>query len=372
MEPAQAATYPAQRGPGLYAIPQPQSAEEAVLLTLSYFDSLGLAVTAFEIWHNLIRYRASYREVLEILSSQGLKKKIVIDRGFYSLRGRALIEKRFAKNKISDRKWRKARRYARWLSIVPFVTSVSVVDSVAYGKAKPKSDIDLFVVTKPGRIWTARIATTGLMHVLGHRRHGKRIKDRACLSFYATDQALDFSALKIEGGDLYLGNWLFVLGTIWQRRTKDQPSLAKRLLEKNEWASILFPQRDLSPLSRRRRVEPFVSVFGRIPQATAEIILKTRLGGWLEQRVRRVQLKYMHKNAPTEIKTNTSHILISDDMLKFHEQDRRHWFRKKTLATYRSLLAKEDISTVAETPELSNVGLIKQSIGQSITAPSNL
>src|SRR3990172_6346966 len=157
----------------LAAFPKPRSLTEALVLTLAYFDALGMAVTAFEIWQNLIRFKASYAEVLEELTKKPLASIVTEARGFYSLRrprdevesggihpGYEQIEQRFEKNKLSEFLWRRARSTAQWLTLVPFVRSISVANNVALDNAHPGSDIDLFITVQPGRLWTARFFVT--------------------------------------------------------------------------------------------------------------------------------------------------------------------------------------------------------------------
>lgn len=67
------------------------------------------------------------------------------------------------------------------------------------------SDIDLFVETAPGMLWTGRVMTTLFFSLLGVRRHGKYVKGRFCLSFFAVENA-DLGKVAIEE-DAYLYEW---------------------------------------------------------------------------------------------------------------------------------------------------------------------
>jgi hypothetical protein len=345
-------------------IPEPATLEDAVLLTLSYYDALGLPATAFEVWQNLIKFRASYLEVVRAMERLPLKSLLTVDRGYYSLRDLDHIETRFTKQKVSEMRWRKARRTARWLAAVPFVTSVSVVNNVALNNANASSDIDLFITVKPGRLWTARLLVTALTNLLRRRRHARRIADRICLSFYVTDSAYNFEKLAVNGGDVYLAHWIFNLGTLWQRRGRQSPQ--QELDRHNPWIHQIFTQREFSPVSPRRQVGRVWSWVVRLAQAPLELVLQTRLGNWVEAKVRAFQLGWMHKTVPTEIKTPTSHILITDDMLKFHEQDRRLWFRERMLASYKTLRLGHELVASLEIPSI-HAGLFVKPIGATIT-----
>jgi hypothetical protein len=76
------------------------------------------------------------------------------------------------------------------------------------------SDIDLFVVTSPRRLWTVRILMTLVFQLLGVRRYGKKIAGRLCLSFFSTTDGLDMSEIALDGGDPYLATWVKYLSPI--------------------------------------------------------------------------------------------------------------------------------------------------------------
>ncbi|MFO0704827.1 MAG: hypothetical protein U0517_02495 [Candidatus Andersenbacteria bacterium] len=345
------------------ALVQPKTVREAVALTLAYCDAQGLVATAFDVWYNLIRYQASYGAVLSALQELVAESRLITQDGYYSLRGLDAIEARQLRHKVSEYKWRRARRVARLLSLVPFVQAVSVVDSVALNKAKPQSDIDFFIVTTPGHLWAARMCATALTQALRLRRHGTHVRDRACLSFYATSDALALQNLSIAGGDLYLAQWVYLVSPLWQRAGFD---LTQQLIQHNPWAAELFPQRATGTVSDRRTVEPGLARLTRPFQWTLETLLAKRLGRWVETKLRTLQLRYMHKTLPTEIKNRSSHIVINDRMLKFHEQDRRTWFRERTLATYQRLLAREPLNLSLDDVRFASGGLLVQPIGATL------
>jgi len=291
---------------------------------------------------------------------------VVQERGFYSLRDNDHIESRFTRNKISEQKWRRAKRVASWLVLVPFVTSVSVVDSVALDKATAKSDIDFFITVQSGRLWLTRLLVTGLTQILRYRRHGSHVADRVCLSFYATNQALELAAIAIPQGDLYLADWIFALGNLWCMPGFD---VQQALIKRNPWAATLFPQRRISKLAARRCVPARYARLARYWQRLLEKMLSARLGVYLEKKARRFQSSWMKKTIPTELKTPTAHILINDQMLKFHEQDRRLWLREKTLATFAALKAGRRQELNDDVPYKTPTGLTIQPVGAT-TIPS--
>ncbi|MFO0702298.1 MAG: hypothetical protein U0514_00220 [Candidatus Andersenbacteria bacterium] len=349
----------------LSLLPRPVCLQQAILLSLSYLDALGIAPTAYEVWRCLPKWQASYGEVYRLLQTDPLLKTVTHrDRGHLSLRNLEHIEQRIQRGKVSEFKWRRARSTAALLSLVPFVTSISVANTVSMGVAKPTSDVDLLITVQPGRMWTARMLVTGVVFGFGRFRRKSHVANRMCLSFYLADDALNLQPLALAGDDPYLAHWIASLGPVWERRGW---SLGHALALANPWTQALMPNLAPQRPSDRRRVPAAVDSTTQPLRLLAEKILGGPRGDRLEVRLRTRQLHRMQKTAPTELRTPTQHIVISDSVLKFHEQDRRTWFRERTIATYRRLLAGELPQLSNEQPELSTAGLVIQPVGATVS-----
>lgn len=106
--------------------------------------------------------------------------------------------------------------------------------------ADEDSDIDLFIETVPGMIWTGRVVATVFFSVLGIRRHGNKVKGRFCLSFFAAEGA-DFGGLAIED-DAYLYEWARRLVAVdGGSRGEGLPETSpfENVLGRNRWSSAL-------------------------------------------------------------------------------------------------------------------------------------
>jgi predicted nucleotidyltransferase len=99
----------------------------------------------------------------------------------------------------------RAKKYCRALVKFPAIRRIWVCNSLSMNAADADSDIDLFVETAPGRIWTGRAVTTLFFALLGVRRHGNKVRGRFCLSFFAAEGA-DFGKIAIPD-DVYLSEW---------------------------------------------------------------------------------------------------------------------------------------------------------------------
>lgn len=109
------------------------------------------------------------------------------------------------------------------LELFPQILLVALCNSRAMGEADENSDIDLFIIAKKGNLWTVRFIVTALTSMLGVRRsntHGlqkgtpeyiKRTKDRFCLSFFITEEAMNFDRIRLQPNDPYLDRWIYTL-----------------------------------------------------------------------------------------------------------------------------------------------------------------
>ncbi len=348
---------------------QPNTLQEAILLTLAYFDAQGMALTMFEIWQNLILWQTGFLELKKAIETDPIiKKRLTEKNGFYSIRGEEQIRTRFANQKISEMRYRKARSTAHWLSVVPFITSVSVVNTVALGNANRDSDIDLFITVKSGHIWLTRLLTTGVVQLLGRRKTDRRHANRVCLSFFAVDMALSFDQLSIPGGDPYLASWIQNIAPLYQSK---KFNILGELNANNAWAAKIFPNYRMGELSKRRQVSKMVITITQPIKVLSEKIFGTKLGKKLEKKVQAKQVKRMGKVIPYRHHTRTSHVIISDEMLKFHEEDKRVWFRDKMLTTFTKLINGEELgdsNLQTEIPHVSSGGLFVQPVGETVEA----
>lgn len=179
---------------------------------------------------------------------------------------------------------RRAEKFCRILVKFPGIRRIWVCNSLSMNAADGDSDIDLFVETSPGMLWTGRVMTTLFFSVLGVRRHGKYVKGRFCLSFFAVENA-DLGKVAVEN-DAYLYEWARRLVSVDGKELAGQPPES--------------PSKPERPSALARGAEAvFKALF--LPKTLREY---ERLGKpW--------------------------GIVISDEFLKFHPEDRRIEIREE-------------------------------------------
>lgn len=168
---------------------------------MTYYDVMDMPLSAFEIWKHLISQATDRTTVVEPCTLGEVWAQLAPDMrserleehdGFYHLRGRAeLVARRIQAEKISVEKLRRLRRLSRFLAWIPYLRMLGATGSVAMKNSARESDWDLFVVLRSGKIWSGRTLLTGLLHAVRKRRHGKKIRDRACLNYFVTEDNLE-------------------------------------------------------------------------------------------------------------------------------------------------------------------------------------
>jgi len=86
---------------------------------------------------------------------------------------------------------RRARLAGKVLAYVPFLRLAALNGSVVRGEENPKSDVDILIIARAGRLYTCRAFAILLIHLTGWRRHGKKLAGRICLNCYLNDKNPD-------------------------------------------------------------------------------------------------------------------------------------------------------------------------------------
>jgi len=108
---------------------------------------------------------------------------------------------------------KKTIKYIKYIKWIPGIQMIGVCNSVSMNAATNKSDIDLFIITSPNKIWLVRIFITAIFQILGVRKTKNKHAWKFCLSFFVTTKWLDFSNFALEN-DIYLYFWTIYLKPI--------------------------------------------------------------------------------------------------------------------------------------------------------------
>lgn len=294
----------------------------AIVKTLAFFDVFDYPLTVHEIHKWLFMPDGDYTitNILEALDFGELQKKIQCEDGFYFLSGRqTIIETRRRRYLVAEKKYRIALRAASIIRFLAYVDMIAVCNNSGYSNARPQSDIDFFILVRSGRIWWTRLMVTIVVNALGLRRHGTSISNRVCLSFYLSSSKKNISDLAKTPLDPYFFYWLVTLVPLYNI------NVYKSFFDDNIWVKKYIPNAR-HYLTTQMRSVPDTKMnmwYRRLDEA----VMNTSVGNVLNKISRFIQQKKMEHNihsAATEPNTN---VIINDDMLKFHENDRRELYR---------------------------------------------
>ncbi len=300
------------------------SLKNSITATLRLYDCFERPLTGFEIYKSLIKSENTDKafSLIEIL--QALKDivnsnpEIEAFGGFYCLKGKTiLIAKRIEKEKKSIAKWHKAKKITKILQFVPYIKMIAISGSLALSNTKPASDLDFFIVAKTSKIWLCRLFTILLTQTLGLRRHGQKIKDRACLNSYITQKALE-----IKTRDLYSASEYLQLIPLWGLEVYQD------FKKNNSWIGEYFFYYSFKKTVNQRAIKN--GFFAEIFRPVIEIMLDNQMGDWLEQLAARYQKGKIIRNPKTS--WQNSQIIFGDDCLIFHPMPKATIVKKAMLS----------------------------------------
>ena len=226
--------------------------EAAVFATVAYSDVFDMPAHVADVGRFLVHASASGDKVAAAVSD-------LVDRGVLErsgdlvlLPGREMVLDVHAdRTARAVRMWPQARRWSRVLGRLPFVRMVAVTGGLACDSVEDYDDIDLFLITAPGRLWLTRLAVVTVVRVVGIR--GPEL----CPNFIVSTDALELDVRTQYVARELAQTVPLVGGDLW-----------REMLRANEWYLDHLPnaearsQPDIasgSPGTLRRAVERFIA-----------------------------------------------------------------------------------------------------------------
>jgi len=301
--------------------------DRSILRALIYFDHKDYPLTVVEVCRWLYLPDCGPEEcdlakVKDALAhSQELKEHVETKEGFYYLNGRSeLVVIRRRRNGRVAKQLKKTARIVKLLRLFPPIRLIAVTSSVSFGCVKKNSDIDLFIITRQDQIWLARFLAAGLLKLLNQRPTARHKRDRFCLSFFITEDALAIEHGAFGSDDILYHYYLQSILPIY-----DPDNLHDRFRLDNDWLYKYIPNADqhnqvVTKLSRPWWLKAWHNFFDVITFP----FVRGPMGEWyvaLQNKILPRQLKSM-ANVDTSV-------VLSDTMLKFYDKDIRRQIAKK-------------------------------------------
>ncbi len=310
----------------------------SVLRALAFFDMFDFPLTLSEV-HSGLDAKCDFQELAFFVDKLVLGDVIKKDRGFYFLKDRVgIVENRIKQYNLVQKKYKLAKRAARLFKYINGVKLAAVCNNFSY---QEKSDIDFFIITGAGRIWLTRFLVTVAAQVFGLRRHGKKITDRICLSFYVSEKGMGLEELMLKDNanpriyandansnyancsltDPYFTYWVPDLMPFYD------DGIMNKFWEVNSWVRELLPNASLPVVNPRFLV--YDNLFSLVWKKINGIWFEGAAGNFLDNVLKKLQMKKMAFNTHSLAKAHDSRVVISDEVLKFHEEDRREEYKRK-------------------------------------------
>lgn len=298
--------------------------ERSATAPIVYFDVFNYPLTLMEIWRYSFGKNISLNSVDNILRNLQTKNIIESREGFFCLKNRTEnIKSRRNNFLLAERKFKKARQFTAWLRRVPGVRAVAVCNSLSYSNAPDESDIDFFIITEPGKIWSARFWSVALTKFFGGRPAPDKLRDTICLSFFIATDNLNLEQIILpalrekEYSDIYLIYWINQLVPLYEEGDEFANFFAA-----NNWTKKHLPNIINYYAVPRRRLKPA----GRFTKKIIEVILAN---SFLENFYKNYQKKVMPEKLKELAERGDTRVVINDRMLKFHAADRRAEFARE-------------------------------------------
>ncbi len=192
---------------------------------------------------------------------------------------------------------------------IPEIKDILLVNSYSLGALKPTSDIDLVVICEPKLLWWARLKLTAALEKAGLRRKPGNIEEQICLSFFVTADNINMQEIALPE-DLYLHYWLANVIPLFGKHHTDW-------LRQNQWVKKMLPALTTKGSHVLKNKQ-----FSFVPYLANQLV--------------RIPMLARSRTKAKALGPESS-IIISDTMLKFHNEDRRTLYRDTTMAELDSL-----------------------------------
>jgi len=346
--------------------------KEAIVKTIAFFDIFDFPLTDFEVWKFLYvgvetQNFASLRKVKNVLESNRIDDILENKDGFYFLQGRdEIIKIRQDRYIYTDRKFKKALRVMQVFKFIPWLKMAAVSNIMGAHNLRDGSDIDFFIITERKRVWLTRFFCVVLAKILRLRPRPGKTRDKICLNFYISEEAMDLKNLMLNSSiilsgaknfveenklrdpclparfaiasarragrlhsvqddkevyDIYFIYWLAGLVPIYNNN-----SAYEKFIANNDWLKEYLPNWRMKNIAGRRLIKRDDFSFYRD-------IMDLLFGG-LEKNFQSWQIKLMPA-ALKELKNIGRQVAINDQIIKMHANDRREEYRKRWIEKIR-------------------------------------
>jgi hypothetical protein len=258
-------------------------ARQAILRALAYSDVFDYPPSTSELSLFLEAPAISQTLFEQTLQELLMTKTLILDGERVMLAGHEQLAKIWRlRQQHSAGKWRAARRFTALIRCLPFVHMVAITGSLAAHNADASADIDLFLITAPGRVWLTRAMTILIV------RLAALYKVTLCPNYLVAADALEMSE-----HNLYTAHELVQMqplyGAHWHHRLRTC----------NQWTLDYLPNAGIASSPDFLPLDHLPSL-ARLLKRVGEYLLAGRVGAALERWEMRRKVRKLQGQAPDE------------------------------------------------------------------------
>lgn len=268
----------------------------AIAEAVAYADVFDYPLTPMQIRRYLAYRPATLAEVeTALVDDPWLASRVERHDGFVCLAGRSeIIALRQTRQEYARSLWRAGRRLAWAVAHLPFVRMVAMIGSLSMDNVRAADDdIDLFVVTAPGRLWLTRAIVIGVVRLAAIGRLD------LCPNYMLSSRRLAMTT-----DDLFTAHELAQMVPLYGK------DCFAALLAANQWIERYLP--NATPQNGDLRD---LGWGGFVFQRLAEFFLNGWLGNTLEQRLQARKLTELRREA---MAAGGNEVMLDAEVCKGH------------------------------------------------------
>jgi hypothetical protein len=218
-----------------------------------------------------------------------------VDGWFFPAGRRDLVGIRARRERVSRDLLARDGRILHLIAGLPFVRMVAVSGSLAHLNAEGSADLDLFVITAPGRVWSVTLTALVIAKLLGIRKH-------ICMNYVLSE-----GAMSIDPQDLFSANQIIHLRPTYGRH------VFERFVKSNEFVRAYYPNFELQTIGTASDRQGLKAVLERaLSLGPAQLA---------EQLARAVYRWHLHRKAVTW--QSRDQVKLEPECLKLHTSSHR-------------------------------------------------
>ena len=218
------------------------------------------------------------------------------------------------KSEYMDEYLKEVKRLKSTFQSIPFVEQIFLCNSISFNALDKNSDIDVFIIAEPWRIWTVKFWSMILFTLKWAKRIWKRSRKKICLSFFITSDSQNLYPISLPTLDIYLAYRIAHLVLIYQ----PDEEVNNSFFENNKRVKWILPN-----YQEKQTISLWINPFHW--NTKFKDIIET-LWDWFlwnifERIVKYIQKAIIHLKRIWNPIWNKD-VIVSDSMLKFHQDIR--------------------------------------------------